>query len=81
MGQRWDLLQKFLDDKKSILVTTHLNPDGDGLGSEIALAHYLKGCGKKVHIINSDSLPALFEFLAVDVIIEQYQPDKHQHCV
>lgn len=46
-----------------ILLTTHVNPDGDGLGSVIALALALSKLGKAVTIACSGDVPAMFQFL------------------
>ncbi len=48
---------------KTFLLTTHLNPDGDGLGSELALAPVLKKMGKQVTIANHQGVPGLYRFL------------------
>src|SRR5437867_2236367 len=48
---------------RKILLTTHQNPDGDGLGSEIALAGYLKSVGKSPVILNPDETPDRYRFL------------------
>lgn len=47
----------------SILLTTHINPDGDGLGSGSALVSVLSKMGKKVDFINRDPLPDIYRFL------------------
>ncbi|NIM02148.1 MAG: bifunctional oligoribonuclease/PAP phosphatase NrnA, partial [Acidobacteria bacterium] len=41
-----------LDGNESFILTTHMNPDGDALGSEVALARYLVSLGKTVRLIN-----------------------------
>lgn len=46
-----------LDAHDSILLTTHTSPDGDAIGSELGLAHYLRARGKSVTILNDDDLP------------------------
>lgn len=46
-----------------IVLTTHVNSDGDGLGSEVALAEVLKTLGKKVSIINPTEVPTNYSFL------------------
>ncbi|NTU68550.1 MAG: bifunctional oligoribonuclease/PAP phosphatase NrnA [Chlorobiaceae bacterium] len=48
---------------ENILLTTHENSDGDGLGSEIALAMALKSLGKNVLIYNPTEVPANYRFL------------------
>ena len=47
----------------SFLLTSHARPDGDSLGSQLALAGALQQLGKQVRIINSDPAPALYAFL------------------
>jgi bifunctional oligoribonuclease and PAP phosphatase NrnA len=48
---------------RKILLTTHQNPDGDGLGSEVAFASFLRGLGKEVRIVNPDATPERYRFL------------------
>lgn len=46
-----------------VCVTTHVNPDGDGLGSEVALVHLLRGLGVDAVITNPTPTPPRFHFL------------------
>ncbi len=48
---------------RRVCLTTHVNPDGDGLGSEAALAHLLRGRGLEVSVTNPTPTPARFKFL------------------
>lgn len=48
---------------KNILIVTHVNPDGDALGSTLALANVLKKLDKNVVAICSDIYPKVFDFL------------------
>ncbi len=77
----WDSIRPFLEEKEKILITTHLNPDGDAIGSEIALSHFLQQSGKEVVIINSDPTPEFFTFLDPEVRIQQYRPDTHPDII
>lgn len=52
-----------IGDAKRILISTHVQPDGDGLGAEVALYHYLKRARKSVRIYNPDLLPKRYKFL------------------
>jgi len=55
------------------VLTTHVNPDGDGIGSELALYHHLKALGKEVHILNPSPLPDRYRFLDPEgTLIEEY---------
>lgn len=48
---------------RSFLVTTHTNPDGDALGSALALGSGLQRFKKKVKIYNQDPVPGNLRFL------------------
>jgi phosphoesterase RecJ-like protein len=50
-----------------VCLTTHVNPDGDGLGSEAGLAHLLRGRGLDVVITNPTPTPPRFGFLFEDL--------------
>ena len=52
---------------RRIALTTHVNPDGDGLGSEVGLAHLLRGMGKEVVVANPTATAPRFEFLFEDL--------------
>lgn len=58
--------QKFktiLSDAKRVLISTHSLPDGDGLGAQSALFHYLKRAKKQCRVYNPDPLPKRYRFL------------------
>ncbi len=55
---------EFLKDVKgSILIATHENPDGDALGSGMALYLFLKKMGKEAYIGSKDGVPHFLDFL------------------
>ena len=56
------ILQVF-DQHQSFALSTHINPDGDALGSELALYSFLKDLGKQVKIFNTDAAPKNYRFL------------------
>ena len=49
--------------EQSFLVVTHYRPDGDAIGSQLALTLLLQGLGKTVEAWNDDDVPAKFKFL------------------
>jgi phosphoesterase RecJ-like protein len=61
----------------NFVITTHLNPDGDAVGSEIAFYYALKKLGKNIHIVNCDETPHYLKFLDPDNIIEVYKTELH----
>jgi phosphoesterase RecJ-like protein len=65
----------FLARHQRFLLTTHINPDGDGLGSEVALALWLKARGKIVHVLNDSVVPTWFVFLTRDHPFEVFEPE------
>lgn len=51
---------------QTVVLTTHVNADGDGAGSEAAVAHWLAAAGKRVHVVNPTPFPDRFRFLFGD---------------
>lgn len=52
-----------LKSNKNFLVTSHTNPEGDALGSELAFAGLLRKMGKGVCVVNEDRTPEEYLFL------------------
>ncbi|MDH4162433.1 MAG: bifunctional oligoribonuclease/PAP phosphatase NrnA [Nitrospirota bacterium] len=48
---------------QSVLISVHKNPDGDALGSQLALMRALERSGKRVHAHNLDPVPEIYRFL------------------
>jgi phosphoesterase RecJ-like protein len=51
-------------------LSTHINADGDGCGSEAALARILTGLGLNVKIVNPTPWPDTYEFLLGDDVVD-----------
>ncbi|HEX7573623.1 MAG TPA: bifunctional oligoribonuclease/PAP phosphatase NrnA [Bacteroidota bacterium] len=62
--------------RERFVLTTHINPDGDGIGSEIALASWLRERGKDVRVINHSILPAVYRFLDPGGTIAVFDPPR-----
>ena len=60
---------------KKFLITTHANPEGDALGSELAFYGLLRKMGKGAVIINEDPVPAEYAFLPGIQNIQLYRED------
>ena len=54
---------RHLKNSKKILITTHTNPDGDAVGSLIAMGLALKAVGKLTTLYNESPIPAVYRFL------------------
>src|SRR2546428_11288435 len=48
---------------RRVVLTTHVNADGDGVGSEVALWHLLTARGLRASIANPTPIPERFHFL------------------
>lgn len=59
-----------LRDARRIGVACHMRPDGDAIGSLVALAHSLKLAGKEVHALSEDGVPANLAFLPGTSMVE-----------
>ncbi len=53
----------FLERHGHLLITSHYNPDGDNIGSQLGLAALLGRLGKKVEIVDQDPVPRRYRFL------------------
>ena len=47
-----------ITQRQRLVITSHARPDGDSIGSELALAHALKSLQKDVRVINRDPVPS-----------------------
>ena len=48
--------QSVLDRAKLYVLVTHVNPDGDAIGSQVGLGRYLMSLGFEVRIVNQDKI-------------------------
>lgn len=59
----YEQLYSRIQQCSTIAVTSHFRPDGDAIGSTLALGLALQGMGKKVYMWNEDGVPARYAFL------------------
>lgn len=64
-------LQSLLATPQRVVITTHHKPDGDALGSSLAVAGWLEQLGHQVNVISPSDFPRFLEWMAgsKDVII------------
>ncbi len=53
--------QEFINQSNNIVILTHMSPDGDAMGSSLAMRHFLEAQGKHVSVIVPNAFP---DFLA-----------------
>ena len=66
-----DVLLAELVPGDRVALSTHINADGDGCGSETALARLLAQRGIRAHIVNPTPWPAMFRFLLGDDVADR----------
>jgi phosphoesterase RecJ-like protein len=64
-----------LRQANSILVASHVYPDGDAIGSQLALGDILSSLGKEIFYYCDEFSPGLFEFLPGSELIRSDFPD------
>lgn len=63
MMTKQEKILKAIKKHKTFLISTHVHPDPDALGSELSMAIYLSSLGKKIYVINDEPSPKRFDFL------------------
>jgi bifunctional oligoribonuclease and PAP phosphatase NrnA len=71
-------LKNILLENNSFLITTHVNPDADAIGSEIALYNILRENGKQIRIVNHSMTPYNLVFLDKENVIEHFSEENHK---
>jgi phosphoesterase RecJ-like protein len=61
-----EILSRELVPGRRVALSTHMNADGDGCGSEAALARLLSARGLAPHVVNPTTWPEMFQFLLGD---------------
>lgn len=77
-----DFLNKIkrLNPESQIGVLSHIRPDGDCIGSQIALCRWLQLEGFKATAFNDDEIPENLEWLQKSVTIEKPDHEKLESC-
>ncbi len=73
MSIDWSPLRGVIEQNERFLVTTHVRPDGDALGSEVGIVGLLRQFGKDVRVVNASQTPARYDFLdSTGTMFEHY---------
>ena len=75
MRKDFEAVRKIISEYNNFIITTHLTPDGDAIGSQLSLGDYLKQKGKTVNLINYSPTPYFLEFLDTNKEIKFYRDD------
>ncbi len=77
----FSLLKNIISQNNSFIITSHVNPDADAIGSELALYFILKKLNKEVRVINHSQTPSFLSFLDSDNVIEKFEPGQHSEML
>lgn len=66
-----------IKESNKIAITSHIMPDGDNVGSSLALYNALSKAGKDVRFILDDDIPKVYRFLKGSDNVEK--PGRHEH--
>lgn len=70
----WSPFVDIVRKHQRFLLTTHVRPDGDGLGSMLALAEMLEKQGKRVDMVIASFWPPRYNFLDSSKRIQRFKP-------
>jgi bifunctional oligoribonuclease and PAP phosphatase NrnA len=90
----WDPTPRRIDDLQAVarhiqsgddwLIVTHERPDGDAIGSSLAMAHILQGLGKKWKFVVEGPMPPRFAYLTLfdaAVFMEDAPKTKYKNVI
>lgn len=77
MSEDLGKLSTVIKKSQSFMLTTHINPEGDAIGSELALALALENMGKNVTVVNQDPVPYSLTFLPGVWKVRHVEPGNH----
>lgn len=74
--QKVEQIINHISNSEKIVITTHISPDGDAIGSSLALYHFIKNRGRKVTVIVPNSFPYFLKWMdgANDIEVFDYNP-------
>lgn len=72
-------VRTLIQENERFFITTHEGPDGDALGSQIALGRFLEKLGKTVAMVNTDDLPYSLDWMPCSDRVEVFDSSLHQH--
>lgn len=73
MNEKFTELQNILNKSNKVAIISHINPDGDCLGSAVGLGLHLKSIGKSVDFFCDDEIHTNFSFLTKDYFNPEFK--------
>lgn len=72
-SEGYEALNRALEPVRRVLLTTHFHPDGDAIGSVLALRNILESTGRQADVVLDDEIPEKYRFM-VDAPL--HRPDE-----
>jgi phosphoesterase RecJ-like protein len=70
-----------IKNANSIFIASHANPDGDAIGSLIAMGLAMNSMGKRYTLYNESIIPTVYRFLpSVESVVQHLRHDQHYDC-
>ncbi|MBR3609338.1 MAG: bifunctional oligoribonuclease/PAP phosphatase NrnA [Bacteroidales bacterium] len=81
--QEQNLLTQAIENSCNVVIVAHVAPDGDAVGSSLALSGVLKKLGKQVEVVMPDTLPKSIMFLqgATDINIYKNNSERCKNII
>ncbi|MDT7829981.1 bifunctional oligoribonuclease/PAP phosphatase NrnA [Pricia sp. S334] len=71
-------VKKLLSEPQKILIVPHKNPDGDAIGSTLALWHYLRNRGQEATVIVPNDYPKFLKWMSGNEYILNFERENTQ---
>ena len=76
--RNWESVSQFIKSRTHLVVTTHIHPDGDAIGSLVAMNQFLIQRGKKTVCLIQTPTPRFFQFLDPEGAIQTFSPERDE---
>ena len=79
----FDALKELLSTPKKIAILPHKNPDGDAIGSTLAMYHYLTNLNHTCNVVSPNDFPKFLKWMpaAKDIVIADYQAKRAEAII
>jgi phosphoesterase RecJ-like protein len=78
----FESFRRLCEESQRFVLTTHINPDGDAIGSQSCLSRFLASLGKQVRVVNQDPTPEVLRFIEdPNARAEPYDPARHDRLL
>ena len=68
-------IKTLLSKPQKVVILPHKNPDGDAIGSVLALFHYLTGLGQETHVVSPNDYPRFLKWMPGNEGILNYEKE------